>query len=318
MRPSQAVCFTLVSLITACMGATPGDSDEQGMNYGGGSGSGSGAGSGSGSPTGEQVYGVTVTNVNSLSQIVTSLQGLPRHPTTRIVFDENVPASNYAQAVTAIDAVSDVMGELLDSWYVPSVSTAEYLSRAQQYFTAFGGQVDIWEVGNEINGEWVDDNAGGTAEVVAKIAGAFDIVHDAGGATALTLYGCSDTSPQYDMITWATTNVPDRMKTGLDYVLVSFYEGDCGVSSPDWQTKFAQLRAIFPTAKLGFGEVGAVDTNGDPITNPAIAGPYLERYYKMPITVPGYVGGHFWWYYVEDMLPLPSTMYTVLGNTIQP
>lgn len=304
--------------LAACTEAAPDTRDDpSAMDQGSGTGMQVGSGSGTGSMTTESVYGVTVTDVAPLAQIVTSLQGLPHRATTRIVFDENVPASEYTQAVTAIAGASDIMGEILDSWYVPAISTAAYLARTQQYLTAFASQVAIWEVGNEINGEWVDDNAGGTAEVVAKMAGAFDIVHGAGGKTALTLYGCSDTLPQYDMVTWATTNVPDRMKTGLDYVLVSFYEGDCGVSPPDWQTKFAELRAIFPTAKLGFGEVGAVDSGGNAITNPAIAGPYLERYYKMPINVPGYVGGHFWWYYVEDMLPLPSTMYTVLCNAIQ-
>jgi hypothetical protein len=318
MRHSYRGVFTLASIIAtaSCIGAAPEDP-------GGGSTGGSmtepdtGSGSDSDSQTVEHIYGVTITDVAPLQQIVTSLQGLPRRATARIVFDENVPASEYTQAVTAIAAVGDVMGEILDSWYVPVISTSAYLARTQQYFTAFANQVDIWEIGNEINGEWVDDNAGGAAEVVAKMAGAFDIIHGAGGKTALTLYGCSDTDARYDMITWATANVPARMKTGLDYVLVSFYEGDCGVAPPDWQTKFAELRAIFPNAKLGFGEVGAVDTNGDPITNPAIAGPYLERYYQLPITVAGYIGGHFWWYYVEDMLPLPSAMYTVLCNAIQ-
>lgn len=268
-------------------------------------------------PPDERIYGVTITDVAPLTDIVSSLQALPRRATARIVFDEFVPASEYTEAVAAIGSVSDVMGEILDSWYVPQISTAAYIARTEQYFAAFGAQVAIWEIGNEINGEWVDDNAGGTAEVVAKMAGAFDVIHNAGGATALTLYGCSDTDPKYDMIRWATANVPARMKTGLDYVLVSFYEGDCGVAPPDWQATFAELRAIFPTAKLGFGEVGAVDRNGDPISDPAIAGPYLERYYTMPISVPGYVGGHFWWYYVTDMLPAPTPMFTTLSNVIQ-
>jgi hypothetical protein len=238
--------------------------------------------------------------------------------TTRIVFDEGVAASYYAKAVPAIDGVSDVLGELLDSWYVPQISVSGYLARTSEYLAAFKDQVDIWEIGNEINGEWVDDSPGGVADVVAKMAGAFDLVKAAGGKTALTLYGCDDTgNSNYDMLTWAAANVPTRMKAGLDYVLVSFYEGDCGVSAPNWQATFSALHVIFPSAKLGFGEVGAVDANGNRITNAAIAAPYLERYYTMPITVPGYIGGHFWWYYVQDMLPTPSTMHMVLATAIQ-
>ena len=300
------------------------------VGTGGGGGSGGAGSGGSGSdmppggdpqpdptPTAERLYGVTVDDVAPLSTIVSSLQALPHRATTRIVFDEGQAPSAYASAVPAIHNVSGVMGELLDSMYVPNITTAAYLDRTSQYLAAFGNQVDIWEVGNEINGNWVDTNAGGTAEVVAKISGAFDLVKAAGGKTELTLYGCSDANQAHDMLTWATANVPDRMKTGLDYVLVSFYEGDCGVAAPDWPATFHALRAIFPTAKLGFGEVGAVDVNGNRITNPAIAGPYLERYYGMAVDEPGYIGGHFWWYYVEDMLPLPSTMYATLTSAIQ-
>lgn len=36
--------------------------------------------------------------------------------------------------------------------------------------------VDIWVIGNEINGEWLGDTAG----VVAKMTGAYDVVKAAG------------------------------------------------------------------------------------------------------------------------------------------
>ena len=29
----------------------------------------------------------------------------------------------------------------------------------------------------------------------------------------------------------------------------------------------------------------------------------LNRYYRLRIDVPGYIGGYFWWYYAEDMVP---------------
>jgi hypothetical protein len=268
-------------------------------------------------PETERLYGVTVDDVSRLSTIVSSLAVLPQRATTRIVFDEGQPPAAYAEAVPAIDTVSDVMGEILDSSYVPTLSVEGYLARTNAYLAAFGSTVDIWEVGNEINGEWVDTTSGGVADVVAKMAGAYDIVSAAGKRTALTLYACGDADRAHDMLTWAAANVPDRMRTGLDYVLVSFYEGDCGVSPPDWPATFHELRLLFPTARLGFGEVGAVDSQGNRIPDPAVAGPYLERYYGMQIDEPGYIGGHFWWYYVEDMLPVPSSMHTILSDAIR-
>lgn len=263
-----------------------------------------------------RLYGVTVDDISNLSGIVESLQALPHRATTRIVFDEGQPATAYATAVPAIVAVSDVMGELLDSLYVPAISVPGYLARTSEYLNAFGSQVAIWEVGNEINGEWVDDSSGGVNDVVAKMSGAFDLVRAAGGRTALTLYGCDDADPAQHMLTWAAAHVPERMRVGLDYVLVSFYEGDCGVAPPDWHATFHALRVLFPNSAVGFGEAGAVNANGDRIADPAIAGAYLERYYTLPITEPGYIGGHFWWYYVEDMVPAPSPMHTRLIGAI--
>jgi hypothetical protein len=315
----------LLSTIAACVNAadptqqdpTTDPSTDPGSMTGSGSGSGSGTGSGSDPAPADRLYGVTVDDVSRLSAITMSLGSLPHRATARIVFDEGQPASAYTTAVAQIGGVATVMGEILDSEFVPSLSVSGYLARTTEYLNAFGNQVGIWEVGNEINGNWVDTTPGGVNDVVAKMAGAFDLVKAAGGKTELTLYGCSDAGNAHDMLVWAAANVPARMKTGLDYVLVSFYEGDCGVAAPDWNATFHALRQIFPTAALGFGEVGAVDANGNRITNASTASAYLQRYYTMPITEPGYVGGHFWWYYVEDMLPLPSTMYTSLSTAIQ-
>jgi hypothetical protein len=73
---------------------------------------------------------------------------------------------------------------------------------------------------------------------------------------------------------------------------------------------------LFPNAELGFGEVGAVTSTGDSITATNIAGPYLEKYYGMRISTPGYIGGYFWWYFVEDMTPLTKPMFPILANAM--
>ncbi len=230
------------------------------------------------------------------------------------MFDEGEQPDYYAQAVPAIGAVSYVMGEILDSEYVTTVTPAEYTQRTQAYLAAFPRGVDLWEVGNEINGNWL----GTTSDVVAKMTGAFDLVKAAGGTTELTLYGCSDSGATYDMFNWATANIPARMLTGLDYVLVSYYEGDCG--SPreisTWPAVFEQLHEMFPNAGVGFGEVGAVDSQGNDINDPGVAGPYLQKYYGIQVPIPSYVGGDFWWYFDEDMVPKTMPLFATLSAEI--
>jgi hypothetical protein len=257
--------------------------------------------------------GVTVDDISNLSDVVAALGALPHRPTTRIVFDEGEDPSYYTQAVASIGAVSYIMGEVLDSAFVSNVTIPAYTQRTTDYLNAFPTGVDLWEVGNEINGNWL----GNTSDVVAKMTGAYDLVKAAGARTELTLYGCSDDA-SHDMFNWVTANVPARMLTGLDYVLVSYYEGDCTAprAFSAWPSVFQQLHQMFPNAGVGFGEVGAVDNNGQDINNAAVAGPYLQKYYGLQINVPNYVGGYFWWYFAEDMVPKTKPLFATLSAAL--
>ncbi len=257
------------------------------------------------------IFGVTVDDTSNIVAITGALAAFTRKPTVRIVFNQGQPPSAYATAVPAIHDVAFTMGELLDSEFVPSLTTAAYVERTRAYLAAFGTQIDLWEIGNEINGEWL----GTAADVEAKMTGAFDVVRAAGKHTALTLYGCSDTLPQYDMFNWIAAHVPARMRTGLDYVFVSYYEGDCGSPRNDWPAVFTQLHALFPNAGLGFGEAGFVNANGVSQTaaDPAGAARYAQKYYRLAISTPNYVVGGFWWYFVDDATPKSKPFWAVLN-----
>jgi hypothetical protein len=43
----------------------------------------------------------------------------------------------------------------------------------------------------------------------------------------------------------------------------------------------------------------------------------LTRYYTMKIDQPNYVGGYFWWYYREDMVPWTEPLWNTLNAAIQ-
>jgi len=112
----------------------------------------------------------------------------------------------YAELAAACER-----GEILDSFSVQDISLGGYLTRTNDYLAAFPNTVDVWEVGNEINGEWLVADGGTTADVVAKMSGAFDAVKAAGQRTALTLYFNQDCwqFPSNEMFTWANANVRD-------------------------------------------------------------------------------------------------------------
>ena len=252
------------------------------------------------------LYGVTVDDVSRLGDITTSLSKLPKTPTTRIVFDEFVDPSYYRKPAVEISKVSYVMGEILDSFYVPQYSVDAYGQRVNQYLNALSDVVDIWEIGNEINGEWLGNNG----DVVAKMTNAYNIVQSQNKATALTLYynqGCWE-KPENEMFKWAGANVPAYMKQGLTYVLVSYYEDDCNNLKPNWQAVFDKLHTMFPNAKIGFGEVGT--------SRKAKKAAYLTRYYGLSITTPNFVGGYFWWYFRQDMVPYTKALWPTLRDAI--
>lgn len=258
--------------------------------------------------TAQPLHGVTLDGIDRLEATVEALGRLTRKPTTRIVFDSAMPAAHYREAARAIHAVSHVMGEILDSQFVRDVTVEDYLRRTRAYLDTLGETVDLWEIGNEVNGEWL----GTPQDVAAKIAGAFDLVRARGRPTVLTLYynvGCGAPAA-HEVFTWVQNHLPERVRTGIDVVLLSYYEDDCGGRQPRWPAVFARLGRLFPSARLGFGEIGTTD--------PARKLRMLERYYTMRAPSPRFVGGYFWWYFRQDMVPAEGNpLWNALDTVMQ-
>jgi hypothetical protein len=278
--------------------------------------------------------GVTVDSVDNLSGILASIAALPVKPTVRVVFDQGQPASAYTSAVAAIHEVAFVMGELLDSDYEggadgnPPTTTAQYSTLTSSYLATLGRNVDIWEIGNEVNGNWTEIGTetgwdGSYSLVIAKLAEAYNLVSAAGYQTALTLYanyggedGASELSPEA-----FSAQVPAYIRNGLDYVLLSYYEEDNGFLRPtaaQWGAHFAALRALYPNAWQGFGEIGTDTAVADGGSAPN-AESICTYYYGLAPTVGGtllpyYCGGYFYWNWWEDCIPHTSTMFPFVAN----
>jgi hypothetical protein len=272
------------------------------------------------SVTPRPVYGLTVDDPYDTTAITATLKTLPRSTTTRVVFDEDVPASQYTTIVPALARHTTVMGELLDSAYVAQTSTRAYTARAREYVAAFGGRgVDVFEVGNEINGEWLGD----AKTVAAKVTAAYDVVDNAGHKTAITLYYNPDSweKPGNEMWRWTAANLPERVRSGVDVVYLSWYERDNGnqrFTTGHWAREFARLSKMFPHAAVGFGEIGW----SEPVSL-AVKQDMMRRFYLLTphirAKVPAYVGGYFWWNGSQDLIgrraPLLPTFTDVLSRT---
>ena len=159
------------------------------------------------------------------------------------------------------------------------------------------------------------------------VAAAHDIVKAAGGLTAVTMYYNDDGKgtncyelPMDSWRTWAQTYLPARVRQGADYALFSYYPyQDCPGLNPTWTNDFKLLESIFPVAKVGFGEIGTSSTRA-PLS---VQQNLIKSYYPMGTTSmaadPRFIGGYFWWNYVEQMLPYSTSSYwSLLNNTIKP
>ncbi len=275
----------------------------------------------------QKIFGVTIDDPwSNISALTDALSNHTVKPTARIVFDQGIKAREYSDAISQIASSCFIMGEILDSFFIKDYSVSQYLDRTTEYLNAFEDIVDIWEIGNEINGEWVSKNndPNNIPEVIQKIEGAYQIVKDRGKKTALNLYfnrDCSDENPQFEMFNWVNDNISEIMKQGLDYVLVSYYEDDCNnviLSTTEWQVVFDKLHSIFPNSKLGIGECGTqydTDNVRNSRENNLREIEYINRYYKMNISTPNYIGGYFWWYYKNDCVPKTKELWKTINDT---
>ena len=173
-------------------------------------------------------------------------------------------------------------------------TVAAYQKRFSDSVAALGPYVDLWEIANEINGEgWLGTDKQFLAN---KMYAAYTYIHGFGLKTVLTPYEFRPGDQSMTMEAWLQQYVPQDMKLGVDYVLVSYYEDDNGGYQPDWTTVFNSLQALFPNSKLGIGECGNTASNATVQSKIDMA----NRYYQMPKYLPSYLGGYFWWYWVED------------------
>lgn len=313
------------------------------------------------------VLGVTITDpwvagTQGGAALSTELRALAgrngRTPMARVVFDEGVDrvlhsygidASAYVNRVRAIRADARIMGTLLDSYYVRDYDVAGLRARACEYRATLGHLVDVWEIGNEINGEWLG------AGVLDKLAAAAEVFRADGASfarlcpgfslhpnelpfeLAVTLYQNGEyaggvptanncwSRAEHAMLHWTRRHFGpngalSNLRDALDYVWVSYYEDDCEGIQPRWQEVFDELAQLFSRASLGIGECGT--------TIASRKRRYAERYYhgmdssdpefaNMRVDHPRFVGGYFWWYFSDDVR-VPAVTETLRAALSRP
>jgi hypothetical protein len=268
------------------------------------------------SPAPRPVYGVTLDDTAGISRArlaaeVHALAALPRRPYVRVVADYGASPADYARALPAIHRVATTILELGDSSELRGVPPAAYAQWVRRFTRRYAQDVDVWEIGNEVNGEWV----GPPAEELRRVGLADDAVRAIGGRTMVTVYynpGCFDRRAN-ELFTWLAAH---RLPAALDYVTISYYPSDCygyWPSQAGWQRVFDRLHARFPRALLGFGEAGTSSRHATQARRIAL----WRRYRAVRIRGDRYVGLGLWWTWAEDAVPATKPFWHAFAASLR-
>ncbi len=140
--------------------------------------------------------------------------------------DSKRPLEDCVRAVATLKPHADIMIQVIDSTDLPDRSASWIAKRTQDAMDAFGDDVALWEIGNELNGSWAGSSP---SQINAKARAAYDVVRAAGGRTAVTFnywssHDCFD-QPWEATLPYArqaAASVPD-----VDCVFLSVYETAC-------------------------------------------------------------------------------------------
>jgi hypothetical protein len=226
-----------------------------------------------------------------------------------------------------------IMGTILDTNQWPSKLTPTiYSERTRNLVLHYSDQIKTWEVGSEINGDWL----GGTKEPLSpdrvfKIfsAGAAQVKNiEPSLETVATLYWWDGTAPDevHSLFGWLTKYAGQGFARNVDVVAVSFWPEDNPVGTA-FEPIFTRLREQFPEKRFMLGSFGYVEQND------------LKGYWWLhPDDVDGarkdlailYAGascamerslcGGFWWQTLDQMLPAkhrPTDLLRVYKRTLQ-
>lgn len=311
-------------------------------------------------------YGITIEDTDEPQSIVPTVERIKKEThgkkvAVRIVIDpeHDVNDEEYKKNLATLKQASDMVVALIgDSHDVHKFKDVKsYRKRIDECYKALRQSVDVWEIGNEVNGVWAgwEEKEGARDEdqpwnqkgadrkvkrdlIGQQIKAAYDelLKLNKDVKMALTLYYSGDREkdnpcwdgPEYVMSRWVQDHIKDKdMRARLNYVLVSFYSDDCPVISADveegarqWAAIFNSLSVTFRNADVGFGEFGPqcryddCKTNGNRLCKDCVndQAKFIQRYYKnydqrLKESVRKYMGGYFYWYGLQDMIPGNTT-----------
>ena len=243
-------------------------------------------------------------------------------------FAKRASFNEYDSIVHALRAKGiRIMGCVLDTAQWPRTLTPQaYAARTRNLALHFSREIRSWEVGSELNGDWL-----GGARQPMGLDQAFRVY--AAGAKAVkavepsletvaTLYWWDSTAPDYDhsLEGWLKRFVPEGFGKNLDVAAVSLWPEDNPVGMA-FERPFELLHDALPDKRVMLGSLGYVERTEvkgywwlDPSDVDGARKDLVILYTATSCAMPRSLCGGFWWQTLEQMLPPADEKPTDLFN----
>ena len=112
----------------------------------------------------EKLYGITIDDSwyddVKIEDIIDGIKNLPIKPVVRIVMSKDIKPKDYISLFSEVHKVAYIMTQPVDSFEMNTYKNVEsYRKRFEDSYKYLKDYVDIWEIGNEVNGqEWIKEN----------------------------------------------------------------------------------------------------------------------------------------------------------------
>ncbi len=231
----------------------------------------------------------------------------------RFVFDASKDWSAYSDIVAYAKSKGLlVVGEPVDSVQDSELGAAACIARFKSFIDALP-DVDVWEIGNEVNGGWT------SAGIAERVRAAAEYAKSKGKRTLLTLFwqigtATGETSNENnsqdcatDLFGWIEAKLPPSTRDLVDYATLSVYmeQAPLGLA---FEPVMDRIAAAFPKSRVGLGELDYWCQEGeesdlwwyaDESDVAAARELVLDQYYRASLAIGRSIGGCFWWYFAD-------------------
>ena len=260
---------------------------------------------------------MTFTRVPTTAEITAALApggpgGGKRKVSARLVIGDPHDAQEMAGWRTAVDSLHAqgglALAQICDSLDMAALDDTAWDTRVDALIRALP-DVDTWEIGNEIGGDWLGAGAVAKAQRAAKA-----VRERTSATTVLTLYyQLGQADPAFSLFSYVTKEVTQPIRDLVDVVGLSVYPQlhPLGTAA---DRVLSTLDAAFPASRIAVTELGygGQDLNSGPwwfgsASDPVVARTAVaEHVTGAELGRADAWGAPFWWYYLEDQIGTPG------------